>query len=198
MRTTNTIQEGMARQLVGQKHLTGEIASHETANGRTTVTSQCSKCGGVSRNISLTMASNAIKYPEQQIITCSWGCKYVPPAVAKETYEDAVRVPEARRSSAQQRLVVEHENAERNTQRAVAKQAPINRANKVAMFVQHEKYLVSLAHSLGQRSILAPEVLSDPAYISWKQWQSGAEEQRYKISADVDAYFESNNLTFEG
>ena len=198
MRTTNTIQEGMARQLVGQKHLTGEIVSHETANGRTTVTSQCSKCGGVSRNISLTMASNAIKYPEQQIITCSWGCKYVPPAAKKETYADVVNIPEHQRTSAQQRIFVEAENAQRNA----AIQAPIiaarSRAVKAALWTQRERLLMAIAHYVGATTVSDQRVLSNTDFQSWEAWQSASEEDRAKTNHDVDLYFQNHGLVFEG
>ena len=198
MRQQNNITEGIARQLVGSKHATGEFVRYENRGGKVFLVSQCAQCGAPNSNISVTNAAQAAKNPNVRLIACQH-CTYVVPGAAKQSYEEVIRIPEAQRSSAQQRIVVEHENAQRNQQRAAVKQAPIDRANKAVMWTQWERYVMSLAHSIGARTITAPEVLADAAYITWEQWQSATEESRYKVSADVDAYFEANSsLRYEG
>jgi hypothetical protein len=192
-----SVQEGIARQLVGRKHLTGEISSLEIANNRTTVTSTCASCGGVTRGISLNMAANATKYPSQQIITCAWGCKYVPPAEVKQTLADVLQIPESRRSSAQQRIVIEAEHTQRVAQRQApikAAQAQATRAVKGSLWDARERYLQTLAHAHGVQTIADPRVLNDPAYFTWDQWLNADSEQRDGVIALTNDYFQANGL----
>jgi hypothetical protein len=193
----NSINESNARQLVERDTATGKFVSYESRGGKITLTHVCSNCKGQHSGISITNAWQAAQNPTVALINCQH-CKRVIESPKAQTYEQAIRVPEAQRTSAQDRLIAEHEFAQRNQQRAAVRQAPIDRANKAVMWRQHDRYLVSLAHSIGARTITAPEVLNDDAYISWEKWQSGDEGQRYSISAQVDSYFEANGLTYEG
>src|SRR5579872_2890418 len=127
MRTENNITEGIARQLKGRAHATGTFVSYESREGRITMTSQCSQCGGPHSGISITNAAQAAQNPSIRLINCPH-CTFVVPTAAKQTYEDVIRIPERQRTSAQDRIVVEHEYAVRNTQAERAKQAPINAA----------------------------------------------------------------------
>ena len=125
----------------------------------------------------------------------------------KQTYEDVVRIPEYSRTSEQQRIVAEHENAERAAQNAAAKRAPIiareqaasvqaGRAVRRAMWNQHEKFLLALAHIQCVPYINHPDVMAREDYVSWEQWQCLSEEVRAETSKWVDIYFESNGLTY--
>jgi hypothetical protein len=193
----NSINESNARQLVERDTATGKFVSYESRGGKITLTHVCSNCNGPHSGISITNAWQAAQNPTVALINCQH-CKRVIESPKAQTYEEAIRVPEAQRTSAQDRLIAEHEFAQRNQQRAAVKQAPLDKANKAVMWKQWDRYVISLAHSLGQRTVTAPAVLNDEAYLSWEQWQAGTEESRYKISADVDAYFENNSLTYEG
>jgi hypothetical protein len=193
-----SVSEAVARQLVGRDFEGGTFTHYESRGGKFTMVAKCSQCGGPHSGISIANAAQQVNNPNVRLINCQH-CTYVVPNAAKQTYEEVIRIPENQRTSAQDRIIVEHEFAQRSAQRAAIKQAPIDKANKAIMWRQHDRYLVSLAHSIGARSIIAPEVLNDDAYISWEKWQTVDEGQRYKVSADVDAYFESNSsLHYEG
>jgi hypothetical protein len=119
------------------------------------------------------------------------------PTAAKETYEEVVRIPEARRSSAQQRIVAEHENAQRRAVKQApinAAQAAINRAIKGSLWDQRERYLMTLAHSVGTHLVNDPRVLKHESFISWEAWQNLSSEVREQISLQVEAYFQANGL----
>jgi hypothetical protein len=201
---TNIINESIARELVGQQFMGGRFVSYETRNGKTTMTAECSACGGPHSQISVTNAAQAAKNPTVYLIGCQWpNCKFVVPTAKKETLEDVLAIPESQRTSAQDRIIVEHEFAERNSQRAAVKQAPINaaraEANKAirsALWEQRERYLVSLAHSLQAATIADPRVLNDASYFTWEQWLAADDEDRDKIIAMTNAYFENNNLSY--
>jgi hypothetical protein len=199
-----SIPESIARQLVGRKHATGEFVSYESHNGKFTVTSKCSNCSGSHANISIINANQAASNPSVPLINCQW-CKRVIDAPQAQTYEDVIRIPESHRSSAQQRIVVEHENAERNAQRTATKQAPINaarvqanRAIKASMFESHERFLTALAHITLATYITDPRVIQHESYVSWPQWQAMSDEDREKTNHWVGIYWANNGLASLG
>jgi hypothetical protein len=152
MQDTDRINAGIAQQLVGRTHATGSFVSCEPRNGKITMTSQCSQCGGPHSGISLTNAAQAVKNPTARLIVCNH-CKFIEPTAKALTFEDVIRIPEQARSAQQQRIVVEYENAERSAQQRAAKEAPViaareqaNRAVKASLFESHERLLVALAH----------------------------------------------------
>jgi hypothetical protein len=202
---TNIINESIARELVGQQFMGGRFVSYETRNGKTTMTAECSQCGGPHSQISVTNAAQAAKNPTVHLIGCQWpNCKFVVPTAKKETLEDVLAIPEARRSSAQQRLVIEAEHDQRNAQRAAVKQTSItaaqaatNKAIKSALWEQRERYLQTLAHTEGVQLISNPKVLNSPAYETWEQWQTMASERPEQLLATneaVDLYFKAFGL----
>jgi hypothetical protein len=192
----NIINESIARQLVGQQFMGGSFVSYETRNGKTTMTAKCSQCGGPHSGISVTNAAQAANNPTTRLIGCQH-CTYVSPSAKKETLADVLAIPESRRSSAQQRIVVEAEQAERVAQRQApikAAQAQASRAVKGALWEHRERYLQTVAHSNGVQTIADPRVLNDPAYFTWQQWIEATDEDRDKIIALTNDYFQANGL----
>lgn len=191
-----SIPEAIARQLVGRDHATGEFVSYESRNGKFTLTSRCSNCTGSHANISVTNAAQAANNPSVPLINCQW-CKRVIEAPKAQTLEDVLRIPESRRSSAQQRIVIEAEH----TQRVAAKQAPIKaaqaqarRAVKASLWDARERYLQTLAHANGVTTISDPLVLNNAAFFTWDQWLNADPAQRDGVIALTNAYFEENGL----
>ena len=197
-----SVSEGIARQLVGREFLGGTFTHYENRGGRFMMVAKCSQCQGPHSGISIANASQAVQNPTVHLINCQH-CTFVVPTAAKETYEDVVRIPESRRSSAQQRIVVEHENAERNQQRAAtkqvqeaAKQAPINRAIRSAMWESRERLLTAIAHNVGAQTVNDPRVLQDSDYQTWEQWQAASQEDRDTANHIVDLYFTNHGLSW--
>jgi len=196
----NTVQEGIARQLKGRVHATGTFTSYESRGGRITMTSQCSQCGGPHSGISIANANQAANNATTRLIACQH-CTYVVPTPAKQTYEDVIRIPERQRTSAQDRIVVEHEYAVRNAQAARVKQAPVlaaraeaNRAVKGAMWEARERFLTALAHLVGAQRIGDPRVEAHESFQAWESWQALSDEDRAETSRWTDVYFANHGL----
>jgi hypothetical protein len=196
------IDTGIAKLLVGYQHASGTIVAVNESQGAVTVTSKCIGCGGERSGIPVSTATSAVRNPNQQFIPCSF-CSYgyVVPTAAKEAYEDVIRIPENRRSSAQQRIIVEHENAERNQQREAVKRAPINaaraqanRAIKSEMWDSRERLLTAIAHLVGAQTVNDPRVLQDSDFHTWEAWQALSDEARDKANHVVDLYFANHGL----
>jgi hypothetical protein len=194
-----SIPESIARQLVGRNHATGSFVSYESRGGKVTLTSRCSNCTGSHANISVANASQAASNPSTPLINCQW-CKRVIEAPKAQTYEDVLAIPESRRSSAQQRIVVEAENAQRIEARTAAKQVPnpaqaaATRAIKSSLWDQREKYLQTVAHTEGAQFVSDPRVVNSASFVSWQDWQLLSSESLAEINAGVDAYLEANGL----
>ena len=193
----NSIQEGIARQLVGREFLGGTFTHYENRAGRFMMVAKCNQCGGPHSGISITNAAQALQNPTAHLISCQH-CTYVIPTAQKEMYEDVIRIPERQRTSAQDRIIVEHEYAQRN----VAKQAPIiaarNRAAKSSLWTQRERLLIAIAHNNGARTVNDPRVLNDSDFQTWEAWQAASDEDREKANHVVDLYFANHGLVFEG
>jgi hypothetical protein len=197
---TNIINESCARQLVGQSFLGGTFVSYETRGGKTTLTATCSQCGGPHSGISVTNADQAVRNPNSRLIGCQH-CTYVVPTAAKQTYEQVLLIPERDRTSAQDRIVVEHEYAVRNAQAAQAKQAPMiaaraeaNRAVKGAMWDQRERFLTALAHLVGAQRIGDLRVEAHESFQTWESWQALSDEDRAETNRWTNVYFTNHGL----
>jgi hypothetical protein len=196
---TNIINESIARQLVNQQFMGGTFVSYETRGGKTTMTAKCNQCGGPHSGISVTNAAQAAQNPTVQLIACQH-CTYVVPTAKEETLADVLAIPESRRSSAQQRIVVEAENAQRIEARTAAKQVPnpaqaaATRAIKSSLWDQREKYLQTVAHTEGAQFVSDSRVVNSAAFVSWQDWQLLSSESLAEINAGVDAYMEANGL----
>ncbi len=197
---TDSISEGIARQLEGRVHATGTFVSYESRGGRITVTSQCNQCGGPHSGISLANAGQAAQNPTIPLINCQHCVRKIA-APAKPTIEEALGIPEARRTSEQQRLVAEYEferakaaaNAPAIAARTAA-QAEATRQRRSMLWDQRERFLVSLAHSLGATRINDPRVVNHESFVTWEQWQAGSDEAREATNQAVDSYFLSYGL----
>jgi hypothetical protein len=193
MRTNNVINEACARELVGKSFLGGMFVSYETRNGKITLTAKCNQCGGPHSGISVTNADQAVRNPNSRLINCQH-CTYVMPTPAKQTYEEIIsRIPERERTSAQDRIVAEHEFAVRKAQAERVKQAPViaaraeaNRAVKAAVWTGHERLLLAIAKTVGASSIDDPRVRQHSDYQTFEQWQEVPEEDRAKANQVVD------------
>jgi hypothetical protein len=199
MRADN-ISEGIARQLKGRTHATGTFLSYESRGGKITVTSVCNQCGGPHSGISLANAAQAAQNRTVPLISCQH-CIRTMAAPAKPTIEEALEIPEARRTSEQQRLVAEYEferakaaaNAPAIAARTAA-QAEATRQRRSMLWDQRERFLVSLAHSLGATRINDPRVVNHESFITWEQWQASSGEAREATNQAVDSYCVSNGL----
>jgi hypothetical protein len=116
--------------------------------------------------------------------------------------EEVMIIPESRRSSAQQRILVEYENAQRVAQRDAARQASVNAARAKAsqairssLWDQRERYLQTVAHTEGAQVFRDEAVIHSAAFISWQDWQNLSSESLAEINASVDAYFAANGLS---
>jgi hypothetical protein len=204
MQDTDRINAGIAQQLVGRTHATGSFVSCEPRNGKITMTSQCSQCGGPHSGISLTNAAQAVKNPTARLIVCNH-CKFIEPTAKALTFEDVIRIPERQRSAAQQRIVAEYENAERSAQQRAAKEAPViaareqaNRAVKASLFESHERLLVALAHICVANSIDDARVRQHENFLSWEQWVALSDEDRAATNHWIDLYWSNNQLASYG
>jgi hypothetical protein len=204
MQDTDRINAGIAQQLVGRTHATGSFVSCEPRNGKITMTSQCSQCGGPHSGISLTNAAQAVKNPTARLIVCNH-CKFIEPTAKALTFEDVIRIPERQRSAAQQRIVAEYENAERSAQQRAAKEAPViaareqaNRAVKASLFESHERFLVALAHICVANSIDDARVREHENFLSWEQWVALSDEDRAATNHWIDLYWSNNQLASYG
>jgi hypothetical protein len=200
MRTENNITEGIARQLKGRAHATGTFVSYESRAGRITMTSQCSQCGGPRSGISVTNAAQAAQNPSIRLINCQH-CTFVVPTPAKQTYEDVLRIPERDRTSAQDRIVLEHEFALRNAEKERAKNAPIlaaraavERKQNVVMWDQRESYLMALAHEVGAQFVNDHRVLQHEDFLTFEQWVELSEENRELRNRNVAQYFANHGI----
>jgi hypothetical protein len=199
-----SVQEGIARQLVGSEFAGGRFVGYEYRGGKVLMRAKCNQCGGPHSGISVTNAAQAVKNPTVRLINCQH-CKYVEPTAAAQTYEVVVRIPESQRTSAQQRLVAEREIAD-TTQapirqrraaedaREQAAQAQADRTARRAMFESHERFLTALAHIECVPSINHPNVLAREDYVSFGQWQFLSDEVRAETNKWVDIYFQNNGL----
>jgi hypothetical protein len=200
VRTGNIINEACARELVGKSFLGGTFVSHETRGGKTTLTAKCNQCGGPHSGISVTNADQAVRNPNSRLIGCQH-CSFVSPTAATQKYEDVIRIPERDRTSAQDRIVAEHEFAVRKAQAERVNQAPIlaarvqaNRAIKSAMWDARERFLTALAHLVGAQTISDPRVETHESYQTWEQWQGLSDEVREETNRWTDVYFANHGL----
>jgi hypothetical protein len=200
VRTGNIINEACARELVGKSFLGGTFVSYETRSGKTTLTAKCNQCGGPHSGISALNADQAVRF--QSHIPCQH-CKLVIESPKALTYEDILLVPERQRTSAQDRIVVEHDFAVRKAQQERVKQAPVlaaraeaNRAVKGAMWDQRERFLTALAHIDNAQFVNDPRVTQHEDYQTWESWQELSDEQRAETNRWVDTYFANHDLRY--
>jgi len=112
------------------------------------------------------------------------------------TYEEAVAIPEARRTSAQQRIVVEHEYA--MARRPVQAQAPAIAVNAEdpALFESYERFLVALAHMEDAAGPYDPKVAKHEDYMHFVTFKALPAEKRDRVNHWVDLYFKEIGLSW--
>jgi hypothetical protein len=200
------INKHIADKMVGQPHGSGTFVRWED-RGKTTV--MISKCGnpacGAERAVSLQNAAQAVKNPTIPVIACTMYCKTTITPTAKQSLEEVLAIPEYKRSSEQQRIVVDAEYAAKAAEAKRIKDAPLVAARARAsvatnqeMFAQHERLLAAIhlalhglpggAYTPGGAFTTAEtaDVVGHPSYISFAVWKALTDEERAIVNAGVD------------
>jgi hypothetical protein len=200
------IEKSIADKIVGKPHGSGTFVRSETRNGKLVIISKCGNptCGA-ERAVSLTNASQAVQNPTIPVIACTMYCKTTIKPAAKQTLAEVLAIPENRRSSEQQKIVIEAEFAERAAEAQRIKDAPLVAARARAsvatnqeMFAQHERLLAAInlalhglpggAYTPGGAFSTAEtaDVVGHPSYISFAVWKTLTDEERSIVNAGVD------------
>lgn len=108
--------------------------------------------------------------------------------IREEEILKLLRIPEANRSSAEQRKVVEWEWAQER--RPV--QTPHEFLNDVSIFEAWERFLVATAHLEGYAGPYDPQVAKHAGYMTFLQFQLLSAAVRHDVIRFTDIYFDNN------
>jgi hypothetical protein len=202
------IEKSIADKLVGKKHGSGTFVRSEDRGGKIVIISKCGNptCGA-ERAVSLTNAAQAAQNPTIPVIACTMYCKTSIKPTEKQTLEEVLAIPEWKRSSEQQRIVIEAEFAANAAAAKKVKDAPLvaarARANVATVqetFKQHERLLLAInikVHGIGPGGLLSaaetPEVRQHPSYIPFSVWKTLSDEERSIPNDAVDQILASVN-----
>src|SRR4029077_19946144 len=192
------INKAIADKMVGQPHGSGTFVRWED-RGATTV--MISKCGnptcGAERAVSLQNAAQAVQNPTIPVIACTMYCKTVASTPKAQSLEEILAIPEARRTSAQQKVVVEAEFAANATAAQAVKDAPLvaararlSVATNREIFVQHERLLQAIVIAVHGVSWTGgnegPEICKHPSYVPFSVWKTLSDDERAVLNDVVD------------
>jgi hypothetical protein len=115
------------------------------------------------------------------------------------TYEDAVKIPEARRTSAQQRIVAEWEweqaqQAAQQSEQAVVQTIVKSVPNQdfLEFHESYERYLAAIAHLAGAAGPYDPRVAQRDDHILYVQFRAMPAKDRDYLTHVTDVYFQNH------
>ena len=111
------------------------------------------------------------------------------------TYEEAIAIPEARRTSAQQRIVAEYEYMMAGRSAPQAPAIAVN-AEDPALFESYERFLVALAHMEDAAGPYDPKVAKHEDYMHFVTFKALPAEKRDRVNHWVDLYFKEIGLSW--
>jgi hypothetical protein len=117
------------------------------------------------------------------------------------TYDEAVKIPERKRTSAQQRIVAEWEwehaqKAAQQSEQAIVQTIVNSTVHDPALFEAYERFLVALAHIECAGGPYDPKVAQRDDYVHFMQFKAMPAKDREELIHFTNLYFENNNLTW--
>jgi hypothetical protein len=113
------------------------------------------------------------------------------------TYDEAVKIPERKRTSAQQRIVAEWEwehaqKAAQQSEQAIVQTIVNSTVHDPALFEAYERFLVALAHIECAAGPYDPKVAQRDDHITYVQFRALPAKDRDYLTHVTDVYFQNH------